>query len=307
MEWLNYHHLLYFWTVAREGTIARAGEKLGIGQPSISTQLRQLEASLGLKLFQKAGRHLELTEDGRTVYRYADEIFSLGREMLDTVKGRPTGKPLRFVVGIVNVMPKLVAARLLEPALHFPEPLSLVCVEDTFERLLGQLSQHEIDIVLSDTPLTGEMNVRAFNHRLGESTIAVFGVKLLATKFGKHFPESLDGAPFLLQHQASAVRRSLESWFDAQDIHPFIRGEFDDSALLKVFGQAGVGLFAAPYAIHAEICRQHEVEVLGEIPSIREVFYAISAERRLKHPAVLAISSAARNDVFASTVEPSKH
>ena len=298
MDWLNYHHLLYFWTVAREGTIARAGEKLHLGQPAISTQLRQLEQSLGQKLFQKSGRNLELTETGRMVYRYADEIFSLGREMLDSVKGRPTGKPVRFVVGIVDVLPKLIAKRLLEPALQLPEPLRLVCIEDSLERLLSELALHNVDIVMSDTPVTGAMRIRAFNHLLGESPIAVFGTKELARKYRKGFPKSLNGAPFLLQGRASSVRRSLETWFDSHDLHPLIRAEFDDSALLKVFGQAGEGLFVAPFVMKDEICRQHEVELVGEIPSVREHFYAISAERRLKHPAVVAISESARVDIF---------
>ncbi len=299
MDWLNYHHLLYFWTVAREGTIARAGEKLHLGQPAISSQLKQLESSLGVKVFQKNGRNLELTETGRMVYRYADEIFSLGRELLDTIKGRPTGKAIRFVVGIVDVVPKLIAKRLLEPALQLPDPLRLICYEDSLERLLSELALHNIDLVLSDTPVTGAMKVRAFNHLLGESTIAVFGTKELARKYRKGFPKSLDGAPFLLHGRASAVRRSLETWFDSHDLHPLIRAEFDDSALLKVFGQAGEGLFAAPFVMNDEICRQHQVELVGEIPSIRENFYAISAERRLKHPAVVAISSTARKDMFA--------
>ena len=300
MDWLNYHHLLYFWTVAREGTITKAAQKLHLGQPAISTQLRQLESSLSVKLFQKNGRNLELTETGRLVYRYADEIFSLGRELTDMIKGRPTGKPLRFVVGIVDVVPKLIAKRLLEPALQLPEPLRLICYEDSLERLLGELALHNVDLVLSDTPVTGAMKVRAFNHLLGESTIAVFGTKELARKYRKGFPQSLNEAPFLLQGRASAVRRSLETWLDSHDLHPLIRAEFDDSALLKVFGQAGEGLFAAPFVMKDEICRQHEVELVGEIPAIREHFYAISAERRIKHPAVLAISSAARNDIFVN-------
>lgn len=299
MDWLNYHHLLYFWTVAREGTIVRASEKLHVGQPALSTQLRQLEKSLGLKLFQKSGRNLELTESGQMIYRYADEIFLLGREMLDTVKGRPTGKPVRFVVGLVESIPKLIAKRLLEPALQLPDPLRLICLEDTLERLLAELSLHNVDIVLSDTPLTGAMKVRAFNHLLGESTVAIFGTKKLARQFRDGFPQSLDGAPFLLPLGASALRRSLETWFDSNGLHPLIRAEFDDSALLKVFGQAGEGLFAAPFVINNEVCRQHEVEVVGEIPSIQERYYAISAERRLRHPAVLAISNTARQDVFA--------
>lgn len=299
MKWLNYHHLLYFWTVASEGTISRACEKLHLGQPAVSKQLRQLENSLGVKLFQKSGRSLELTETGRMVYRYADEIFSLGSELLDTIQGQPTGKAMRFVVGIVDVVPKLVAKKLLEPALRLHDSVRLTCYEDSLERLLSELALHNVDLVLSDTPVTGAMKVRAFNHLLGESTIAVFGTKELARTYRRGFPTSLDGAPFLLQGRASAVRRSLETWFDACDLHPLVRAEFDDSALLKVFGQAGEGLFAAPFAIKDEICRQHELELIGEIPSIRERFYAISAERRLKHPAVLAISASASSNVFS--------
>lgn len=299
MDWLNYHHLLYFWTVAREGTIALAGEKLHLGQPAISSQLKQLENALGVKLFQKSGRRLELTETGRMVYRYADEIFSLGRELTDTIKGRPTGKPMRFVVGIVDVVPKLIAKRLLEPALQLPDPLRLICLENSLERLLSELALHNVDIVLSDTPVTGAMNFRAYNHPLGDSSISIFGTKELAYKYRKGFPNSLDGAPFLLQGRASALRRLLETWFDAKGLRPLIRGEFDDSALLKVFGQAGDGLFASPSVIRDEICRQHEVEVVGEVTSLREHFYAISAERRLKHPAIVAISESARRHLFS--------
>jgi len=303
MDWLNYHHLLYFWTVAREGTIAKASANLHIGQPAISTQLKQLETSLGQKLFQKSGRRLELTETGRMVFRYADEIFSLGREMLDTVNGRPTGKPVRFVVGVVDVMPKLIARRLLEPALRLPEQLRLICLEESLEKLLGELALHNVDLILSDAPLTGAMNVRAFNHQLGESAIAVFGVKTLARRFQKNFPGSLNGAPFLMQGRSSTLRRTLETWFETQGLRPVIRAEFDDSALLKVFGQAGEGLFAAPSVIADEVCRQHEVEMIGEIPEVTERFYAISIERRLKHPAILAISEAARAAVFRHVSE----
>lgn len=297
-DWLNYHHLLYFWTVVREGTLARAGEKLHLGQPALSTQIRQLEKALGAKLFEKSGRNRELTETGRIVSRYADEIFPLGRELVDVVKGRAEIKPVRFVVGIVDVVPKLIAKRLLEPALQLPDRLQLVCVEDTLERLVIELTLHNLDIVLSDAPVRSPMKVRAFNHPLGESTVAIFGTKALARKYRKGFPRSLDGAPFLLQGRSSTVRRLLDNWFEAQGLHPMIRAEFDDSALLKVFGQAGEGLFAAPFVIHEETCRQHEVEVVGELPSLHEHFYAIAADRRLKHPAVVAISKSARDNVF---------
>lgn len=298
MDWLNYHHLMYFWTVAREGTIARAAEKLHLGQPAISTQIKQLETALGVSLFQKSGRTLELTEMGQTVYRYADEIFSLGGELLDTIRGRPTGKPIRFAVGIVDSVPKLIAKRLLEPALEMPEPLQLICIEDTLEKLLGELALHNLDLVLSESPVTGAMRIRAFNHQLGESSVSIFGVRELAKQYRPRFPESLNGAPMLLPYGAAPLRRAIDTWLDAENLKPLVRAEFDDSALLKVFGQAGEGLFPAPTVIRDEICRQYEVEFIGEIPEIREPFYAISAERRIKHPAVLAISQSAKTRIF---------
>jgi LysR family transcriptional regulator, transcriptional activator of nhaA len=298
MDWLNYHHLLYFWMVVREGTILRAAEKLRIGQPAISTQLKCLEESLGQKLFQKSGRTLELTDTGRTVYRYADEIFSLGREMLDTLKGHPAGKPLRFVVGVVDVMPKLMARRLLEPAMLLSEDLQLVCVEDSLEKLLSELMLHNVDMVLSDTPATSAIKIKAFNHSLGESSIGLFARRDLARQYRKDFPKSLNGAPLLLPGRTSALRRSIDSWLESVQLRPLIRGEFDDSALMKSFGQGGVGLFPGAVTIQDEICRQYEVELVGEIQGVRERFFAISAERRIKHPAVLAISSTAQKDIF---------
>ena len=298
MDWLNYHHLLYFWMVAREGTILRAAEKLHIGQPAISTQLRSLEESLGHKLFQKSGRTLQLTETGKTVYRYADEIFSLGRELVDTLKGHPVGRPVRFVVGVVEAMPKLMARRLLEPALRLSDELRLVCVEDTLEQLLSELMLHNVDIVLSDTPVTAAFKVRAYNHALGDSAVGLFAAKELARRYQKGFPESLNGAPLLVPGRNSALRRSLDSWIESRDLHPFIRAEFDDTALLKAFGQTGEGLFPGGLVIQDEICRQFEVELVGEMEGVREHFFAISAERKIKHPAVLAISRTAKSDLF---------
>jgi len=298
MDWLNYHHLLYFWMVAREGTILRAAGKLHIGQPAISTQLRRLEESLGHKLFQKSGRTLELTETGKTVFRYADEIFSLGREMVDTLKGHPVGKPVRFIVGVVDVMPKQVARRLLEPALRLSDDLRLVCVEDTLEQLLSELILHNVDIVLSDTPVSAAFKVRAYNHALGESAVGLFATKELARRYRKGFPESLNGAPFLLPSRSTALRRSIDSWLESKELHPLIRAEFDDTALLKAFGQTGEGLFPGSLGIQDEVKRQYEVELVGEMHGVREQFFAISAERKIKHPAVLAISRTAKSDQF---------
>ncbi|MCH7993054.1 MAG: transcriptional activator NhaR [Planctomycetes bacterium] len=298
MEWLNYHHLLYFWVVAKEGTIAAACKELNLAQPTISAQLRTLERSLGEKLFTRVGRNLALTETGHVVYRYADDIFSLGRDLLDTVKGRPTGRPIRFNVGVADVLPKLVAYRLLEPALHLSEQVQLVCHEGSPAELLTRLATYDLDLVLSDSPIGPGIKVRAFSHLLGECGVSIFGTKELATKYRRRFPKSLDGAPFIIPTANTALRRALEHWFDSEDLRLSVFGEFEDSALLKVFGQAGVGLFAAPTVIEKEVQRQYSVKVVGRLESVRERFYAISVEKKVKHPAVLAIADEARQKLF---------
>lgn len=298
MEWLNYHHLLYFWTVAREGSVARACQRLNLSQPTISGQLRVLEEALGEKLFTRAGRGLVLTEVGRTVYSYADEIFSLGRELMGNLKDRPTGRPLRLSVGVADVVPKLIAYRLLEPALKLPGRVQVVCREDKPERLLAELALHGVDLVLADAPLSPSLRIRAFSHLLGECGICFFAVPALAAAYRRGFPASLAGAPVLLPTDNTTLRRSLDQWFDAQGLRPQVVGEFEDSALLKVFGQTGAGLFAAPAAIEREVRKQYGVVVVGRVEEIRERYYAISAERRLKHPAVVAISEAAQHHLF---------
>lgn len=299
MEWLNYHHLLYFWMVAREGTVARAAKQLGLAQPTISGQLRTLESALNEKLFVRSGRHLVLTEMGQTIYRYADEIFSLGRELQATLKGRPANnRPVRLMVGIANFVPKLVVSRLLEPAMTLPEPVRLVCREGRPERLLAELAVHNLDVVVADTPVAPTVKIRAFSHLLGECGVAVFGTEALAKRYRKGFPRSLDGAPLLMPTDTSALRHSLDDWFHAEQIRPNVLGEFDDSTLLKAFGQAGWGLFPAPAAIAHDVIRQHNVVRLGQLDSVRARFYAISGERRLRHPALVAISAGARRDLF---------
>ncbi|MEM9352573.1 MAG: transcriptional activator NhaR [Planctomycetota bacterium] len=298
VDWLNYHHLLYFWTVAREGSIASAAEQLHLSQPTISSQIRKLEQSLGEKLFQRSGRGLELTEDGRRVYEYADEIFTLGRELVDVVKGRPVGKPQRLVVGVPDVLPKMIAYRLIEPAFAMSEEIRLVCLEGKLSELLAELSLQRLDLVLSDAPVTPQMHVKAYNHRLGECGVTFFGTPELTSKYKRKFPKSLDDAPVLMPTRANALRRSLDQWLDTRGIHPRITGEFDDSALLKVFGQAGMGVFPAPTAIETEIKRQYGVRVVGRLEDVREQFYAVSVERRLKHPAVVEITNEARSRLF---------
>ena len=298
MAWLNYHHLYYFWTVAREGSIARATQKLHLTQPTISAQIKALEESLGEPLFTRTGRKLVLTDVGQVAYRYAEEIFSLGRELQDVLAGQPSGRPVRFNVGIADQVPKLLAHRLLAPVLSLREPVHLSCREDRPERLFAELSTHALDLVLTDAPITSESKVRAFNHPLGETSVSVFGTAPLAEKYRRGFPGSLTGAPFLLPTEGTSLRRSLEEWFERARIRPAVIGEFSDSALLKVFGMGGVGLFAAPSAIAADIRRQYEVRVVGELEGVREAFYAVTVERRLRHPAVVSISEAARHRLF---------
>jgi LysR family transcriptional activator of nhaA len=299
MSWLNYHHLLYFWTVAREGSIARACMRLHLTQPTISGQLRALEKALGSKLFSRAGRNLVLTDTGRLVHRYADEIFSLGRELQDTLEGRPPGRPQRLLVGVVDSVPKLVAYQLLEPALRLPEPVQLICDHGKFEHLLAQLAVNALDVVLADAPMSPGTKIKAFNHLLGECGICFLGSPALAAAYRRGFPQSLDGAPFLLPPEGTVLRRSLEQWFDAQQIRPRVRGEVADPTLLKVFGQKGCGIIAVRTAMERETKRQYNVRLLGRVESIRERFYAISVERKLKHPAVVAITEGARRKPFA--------
>lgn len=301
MEWINYHHLLYFWVVAKEGGLAAAGQVLRLSHPTLSAQVHALEDQLGEKLFTKVGRKLALTEMGRIVFRYAEEIFSLGREMVDTVKGRATGQPLRLNVGIVDVVPKLVVRRLLQPALSLPEPVRLMCFEDSLENLLADLSAHALDIVISDGPVPPGSSVRAYTHVLGESGVSFFGTKRLVKTYQAGFPASLDGAPMLLPLEGLTLRRSLNQWFDRHNLKPRVVAEFEDSALLKAFGADGVGVFPAPTVVEKEILSQYRVELLGRAPELKERFYALSVERRLKNPAVLAITGAARAEMFADT------
>jgi LysR family transcriptional activator of nhaA len=300
MDWLNYHHLLYFWMVAKTGSITRACEELRLAQPTISGQLRALEESLGEKLFNKVGRGLQLTEVGQVVYGYADEIFSLGHELTDVLKGKPRGRPARLVVGISDMMPKLVAYRILQPALTLAAPIHFVCYEDQPEKLLLRLAAHELDLVLTDSPAHSAIRVRVFSHLLGSSAIALFAAPPLAARYRKDFPSRLDGAPFLMPMQGSASRRTLDQWLDAHAIRPLIAGEFQDRALLNVFGQGGVGIFASPAAVEDEVRKYYRVALVGRLDSAKEDFYAISAERKIKHPAVAAISESARQSLFTN-------
>lgn len=293
MAWLNYHHLLYFHAVAREGNVARAAAALHLTQPTVSTQIRQLERALGERLFERRGRGLALTDAGRLAYRYAEEIFALGREFQEVLAGRPSGRAARLAVGITDAVPKLVAFRLLDAVRRVADPPTLVCRDDAPDRLLAALAAHDVDVVIADTPAGPATPVRVYSHVLGACGVTVFGTPDLAAAHRDGFPGSLDGAPFLLPTVDAAVRRELDLWFERIAVRPSVQGELADSALLKTFGQAGVGLFVAPTAIEAEVQRQYGVRAVGRTSEVRETFYAITAERKVSHPAVERLTETA--------------
>jgi LysR family transcriptional activator of nhaA len=303
MEWLNYHHLYYFWAVMQEGSLTAASKRLRLAPSTVSVQVGQLEEALGGKLFHRVGRGLEPTDLGRMVFRYADEIFSLGREMMDTIRGRPVVGRLSLKVGIVDVLPKLIVRKILQPVFNLPEPVHLVCYENKEEKLLAELAMHQLDVVLTDSPVRRGLNIKAYNHFLGECGVTFFAVRKIANPFRRGFPKSLDMAPMLLPLEMTAVRQSLERWFESLNIKPMIAGEFEDSALMKEFGQKGDGIFAAPFVVEKQIQSKYDVDVVGRTDAVRERFYAISFERIIKHPAVTAISAAARQSLFTNNKE----
>ncbi len=298
MEWINYHHLLYFWTVVRAGSIGRASEQLRLAPPTISAQLRTLEDNLGERLLNRSARGVSPTEVGTVVYRFADDIFALGREMLDTVKGRPTGQPLQLVVGIADVVPKEVSHSLIEPALRLREAVQITCREDNQEHLLSQLAIQELDVVLSDTPIGPPAKIKAYNHLLGECGMTFFATRELCNKYRARFPGILKDAPLLLPADNTTVRRALDQWFESLQIRPFVVGQFEDFALLRHFGETGAGIFAAPSVLEQRFRKENKLRLIGRTEAVRNRFYAISVERKLKHPAVVAICETARHQLF---------
>jgi len=298
MEWLNYHHLLYFWTVVREGGVSKAAEKLRLSQPTVSAQVRMLEHALGERLFVKKGRTQLLTDVGRTVYRYADEIFGIGRELLETLEGRPSGRATPLTVGVANAVPKLIVYRLLRPAMGRPEAIRLVCREDNAEQLIAQMATYSLDVVIASAPAPGYLPIKVFNHLLGESDTSFFAPPAMARRLRRRFPASLTGEPMLMPTTNSPLRRALDEWFEDQGISPQVVGEFEDPALMQVFGQAGGCVFPAPSAIANDVSRFYGVRRVGRTEAVRERYFVISAERRLKHAGVLAITSAARDQLF---------
>ena len=298
MDWLNYHHLYYFWVIAGEGSITKACKRLNLSQPALSLQLRTLEEAIGEKLFERVGRNLVLTDVGKMTYRYAEEIFTLGKELTNTLTGNQTEHRIRLVVGIAEVVPKMVAYKLLKIAFEQYTHIKVVCWEGRLERLLGELALHALDIVISDSPVPSTVSVEAHGHLIGETPVSLFGTERLARQYRRKYPRGLDGAPFLLPTNNSILRRGMEEWFRKHDITPLIIGEFEDGATMKAFGQEGHGVFPGSSVVAKEIARQYKVRTIGSIEGLTERFYAITVDRRIKHPAVLTILNTAKDTVF---------
>jgi LysR family transcriptional activator of nhaA len=296
---LNFRHLYYFWVVAKEGSVTRAAERLDVAVQTISAQLGLLEQSVGKALLAPQGRRLVLTEAGRVALAYADQIFLLGEQLQDVLMESDVGQTMRLTVGLSDSMPKLTASRLLEAALKLPQKVKLICHEDDFESLLGDLSVHKLDVILTDRAVPSGTTLRVFSHLLGETELMLFGVPELAQRCQSGFPASLNGAPLLLPTRNHAIRGRIDHWFEAHDVRPDVVGEFDDNALLNTFGRNGSGLFPAPAALEADVREQLGAVPVGEMAGVREQFYAISNERKIKHPAVEAILTAVHGGVFA--------
>lgn len=294
---MNFHHLRYFWAVARHGSMTAAADAMHVSQPAVSAQLRKLERSLGHTLFDRSARSLTLTAEGKVVLDYAEEIFRLGSELEDTVHGRLEGRPMRLVVGLAATIPNLVSFHLLESAFALDDPVSVVVRENRTDSLLASLAMHDVDMVLADMPIPANVSVRAFEHALGASTVDIFGPPLLAHRVREGFPHSLDGQPFLLPAEGYRLRRSLDEWFLELGIRPRVFAEIEDNDLINVFAEAGAGLFAAPSIIADDIRVRYAVELVGRAEGVREDFYAITPARRIEHPVIAAIMEGARQEL----------
>ena len=295
---INLKHLRYFWSVASYGSITKASEALFLTPQTISGQLRDLEQSIGEKLLEREGRNLVLTETGRLVFSYADEMFQLGLELQDVLDGQTPGTTITIKVGVAMIVPKLLAYRVLEPVLQMSESINLICHEAPLVDLLADLSVHKLDAVLSDSPINPSLNIRAYNHSLGDSGITFFAVPKHAEKLRQDFPAQLHGFPMLMPSRGSNLRRSLENWFEQQDIKPKVVAEFEDRALMKAFGERGTGVFTSPKTMEKDVLDKYGVEVIGHTDEVKESFYLISPERRIKNPAVTVITEAARSSLF---------
>ena len=296
---MNYKHLHYFMQVAKSGSVMRASEQLHLTPQTISGQIQILEEALGSALFAKSGRGLVLTETGRLALGYAEEIFALGSELEEAVREHPKqGRMLEFKVGVADAVMKSIAYRLIEPATRMPEPVRIVCREWKLDSLLAELALHRLDLVISDAPIPASISVRAFNHQLGTSEVSFFATPALLKTITGAFPRCLDGAPLLMPAEDSMVGRRLRAWFQARSLHPRVVGEFDDSALAKEFGRHGAGIFVGPTVLAAEIQQRFKVKSLGAAKGVVDEFFAISVERRITHPCVLAITESARSKLF---------
>jgi LysR family transcriptional activator of nhaA len=297
MNTLNYKHLHYFWVVAHEGSITRAAERLDVAVQTISGQLGLLERQLGRALFNSQGRGLVLSEAGRVALGYADQIFQLGEALVDAVQHSEEGNTLRLRAGISDGIPKLLAYRLLSSAIALPSEVRLICDEDEFEDLLADLALHRLDVVLTDRPAPSGGNLKVFSTRLGEFATGLFALPELAVRHSSPFPEGLNGAPLLLPTRHHALRGRIERWLQSKGLRPKIVGEFEDSALLNTFGRGGLGIFPAPLLLADQIESQFGAVALGAMDGVSEQIYAISSERRIRHPAVEALCAAAQEDV----------
>jgi LysR family transcriptional activator of nhaA len=295
---LNYKHLRYFWMVAKTGSIAKAAAQLHLTPHSISGQLSEFADTLGVELFRRSGRNLELTETGRRIVSYADDIFSTGDELLELLRDKTFTTTVSFRVGCADSVSKLIACRLVEPALKLREPVRLICREGRLDSLVADLAVHRLDLVIADRPIPAHLSVRAYNHLLGESSMTAFSTAALAAQIGKDFPACLHNAPILLPGEDFAIHHRLLQWLERSAVHSRVVGEFDDSAMMKAFGQSGAGVFFAPTVIASQVSDQYQVVALGQIDSVVEQVYAITTERRMSHPATVAISTVARDKLF---------
>ena len=298
MASLNYKHLRYFWMVAKTGSIAKAAAQLHLTPQSISGQLTEFADTLGVELFRRVGRNLELTETGRRVARYAEDIFVTGDELLELVRDQGFTKTMSFRVGCADSVSKLIACQLVEPALKLREPVRLICREGRLDSLVADLAVHRLDLVIADRPIPPQFSVRAYSHMLGESGMSAFATASLAAGLEGAFPGCLHEAPMLLPGEDFAIHQRLLRWLEHHDVHPLVVGEFDDSAMMKTFGQSGAGVFFAPTVIASQVCRQYGVQVLGQVDTVVEQVYAITTERRMSHPATVAVSTLARDKLF---------
>ncbi len=301
MEFLNYHHLRYFWSVANEGGLTKAAARLHVSQPTISAQIQALEGVLGDKLFRRSGRNLVLTDAGQHVLAYANEIFSLGEDLLHSIKQRPTSRPLRLNLGVSDALPKLVAYQIIGPVFRLAQRVQVSCREASTADMLIDLAAYRLDLVLADEPASSGVSPHVFNHFLGESSVTFCAAPALARRLRRGFPRSLHEAPALLPMSNSGVRRSLEKWFDNVGIRPRLVGEFYDAAFVNVLAQDGLGFMSVPTIVARETTTRFGLSPIGRTDQCQQQFYAIAPERKLTHPAVTAITSNARCRIFRRT------